>query len=366
METSNGGRPSLIRDGMAQPDISVIIPVRDGGSKFRRCLSTLAAVLPSSAEMIVVADGDKDDSWRVGEEFGAKVLRIPQPQGPARARNLGAQAAQGDILLFVDADVAIPPDAFRQIEAAFSKDSQLAAFFGSYDDEPAETNFLSQYKNLSHHYVHQRSREEASTFWAGCGAIRRQIFMELGGFNESYRKPCIEDIELGYRLKQVGYRILLSKKLQVKHLKRWDISGLLKSDFFDRALPWTELILRDHSFINDLNLRFSSRLSVILTYVLLATFIGGWWWSGFFAVASVSALSLFFINNPLYCFFFRKRGLWFMIRTIPWHWFYYFYSGLAFAIGLGRFLFSRHKSSKVSLSAARERLPDTAQSPECR
>jgi glycosyltransferase involved in cell wall biosynthesis len=351
---------------MAQPDISVIIPVRDGGSKFRRCLSTLAAVLPSSAEMIVVADGDKDDSWRVGEEFGAKVLRIPQPQGPARARNLGAQAAQGDILLFVDADVAIPPDAFRQIEAAFSKDSQLAAFFGSYDDEPAETNFLSQYKNLSHHYVHQRSREEASTFWAGCGAIRRQIFMELGGFNESYRKPCIEDIELGYRLKKAGYHIRLSKSLQVKHLKRWGIISLTKSDFFDRALPWTELILRDRQFVNDLNLRFSSRLSVMLTYGSLLALIGCLWWPGLFAVACVLILSLLIINIPVYRFFLQKRGLWFMIRTLPWHGFYYFYSGLAFAIGLGRSLLFRHRSLKPSLSAATKGLPDRAQFPECR
>lgn len=366
METSNGGRPSLIRDGMAQPDISVIIPVRDGGSNFRRCLSSLAETLPPPTEMIVVADGDTDGSWRVGEEFGAKVLRIPQPLGPARARNLGAQAAQGDIFFFVDADVVIPPDAFRQIEAAFSNDPQLAALFGSYDDEPGEDNFLSQYKNLIHHYVHQRSQEEASTFWAGCGAIRRQIFMELGGFDESYRKPSVEDIELGYRLKKAGYHIRLSKSLQVKHLKRWGIISLTKSDFFDRALPWTELILRDRQFVNDLNLRFSSRLSVMLTYGLLLALIGGSWWPGLFAVACLLILSLLIINIPVYRFFLQKRGLWFMIRTLPWHGFYYFYSGLAFAIGLGRFFFFRHKSSKVSLSAAPKGLSDTAQLPEWR
>lgn len=318
--------------------ISVIIPVRDGGSKFRKCLSSIAEVVPPSTELIVVADGDTDGSWRLGEAFGAKVLRIPNPQGPARARNLGAQNAQGDILFFIDADVVIPPDAVRQIEAAFNNDPQLIAIFGSYDEEPGESNFLSQYKNLFHHYVHQMSREEASTFWAGCGAIRRKVFLELGGFDESYRKPCIEDIELGYRLKQAGYRIRLSKKLQVKHLKHWDFIGLLKSDFFDRALPWTGLILRDRSLINDLNLRFSNRLSVILIYILLAALIVGWWWPHFFIVFGVLVLSLFIINNPLYKFFFNKRGFWFMIGTIPWHWFYYFYSGLAFAIGIGRFL----------------------------
>jgi glycosyltransferase involved in cell wall biosynthesis len=342
----------------------VIIPVRNGGSGFRKCLESVTKAASSSTEIIVVADGDTDGSWRVAEEFRTKVLKIAEPQGPARARNLGAQNAQGDILFFVDADVAIPSDALCQIEAAFTNDPQLVALFGSYDDEPAETNFLSQYKNLFHHFVHQISREEASTFWSGCGAIRRKVFLELGGFDETYRKPCIEDIELGYRLKKAGYRIRLSKKLQVKHLKRWKIIGLLKSDFFDRALPWTELILRDRSFINDLNLQFSSRLSVILTYVLLVALVGGWWWSGFLVIAGVLAILLLVINSSLYRFFSRKHGFWFMTQAIPWHWFYYLYSGLAFAIGLGRFFFLRHPSSKLTVSMAPKELSDTAQSRE--
>lgn len=366
METSNGGRSSLIRDGMAQPDISVIIPVRDGGPNFRKCLSSLTEALPPHTEIIVVEDGDTDGSWHFAEEFGAQVLRIPVPQGPAHARNLGAQSAQGDILFFIDADVVIAPDAISKVKSSFSNNPQLAALFGSYDDEPGEDNFLSQYKNLFHHYVHQISQEEATTFWSGCGAIRRKIFMELGGFNESYRKPSIEDIELGYRLKRAGYHIRLSKSLQVKHLKRWGIISLTKSDFFDRALPWTELILRDGQFVNDLNLRFSSRLSVMLTYAFLAALVGGCWWSGSFAAASAIALLLIIINMPVYGFFLHKRGFWFMIRTIPWHWFYYFYSGLAFAIGLGRSLLFRHRSQKPTLPPIPKGIPDTAQFPEWR
>ncbi len=346
--------------------LSVIIPVHNGGDSFRRCLSSIAAAVPPANEIIVVADGDTDGSWHFAEEFGAQVLRIPVPQGPAHARNFGAQSAQGDILFFIDADVVIAPDAISKVKSTFNNNPQLAALFGSYDDEPAEMNFLSQYKNLIHHYVHQMSREEASTFWAGCGAIRRQIFMEFGGFDESYRKPSIEDIELGYRLRKAGYHIRLSKCLQVKHLKRWGIISLTKSDFFDRALPWTELILRDRQFVNDLNLRFSSRLSVILTYGLLLALIGGLWWPGLFAVACVLILSLLIINAPVYCFFLQKRGLWFMIRTLPWHWFYYFYSGLAFAIGLGRSLLFRHRSPKPSLSAATKGYRDRGQFPECR
>ena len=95
-------------------------------------------------------------------------------------RNLCAQIAQGDLLFFFDADVIIPPDALRQIVVAFQHDPNLTAVFGSYDDMPFESNFLSQYKNLLHHYVHQTANEEASTFWTGCGAIRREIFFKIG------------------------------------------------------------------------------------------------------------------------------------------------------------------------------------------
>ena len=343
--------------------LSVILPVKDGGVNFRKCLQGVAQSTLSPTEIIVVADGQSDGSWHMGEALGAKVIQLPDTQGPAKARNAGARAAQGDILFFVDADVVLPPDAIRQVAEAFGHDPQLAALFGSYDDQPEEKNFLSQYKNLFHHYIHQMSQEEASTFWAGCGAIRRRVFLELGGFNEAYRKPCIEDIELGYRMKQAGHRIRLSKELQVKHLKRWNIRSLLKSDFFDRALPWTQLILRDRSFINDLNLRTSSRLGVMLTYGFLAALVGGYWWSGALAVAGALALFLIIIGMPVYQFFFRKRGFWFTIGTIPWHWFYYFYCGLAFAIGFSRFFFSRCKSTQAVSSPSPKRLPETAQFP---
>jgi GT2 family glycosyltransferase len=188
----------------------------------------LAASVTSYEETIVVADGDTDGSWSVAKEFGAQVLRIPTPQGPARARNLGAATAKGDILLFLDADVAVPQDAVGHIVAAFHDDPALAAVFGSYDDEPAETNFLSQYKNLFHHYVHQTAKDKASTFWTGCGAIRRQVFLQMGGFDEGYHHPCIEDIELGYRLKRADYSIRLLKQVKVKHLKRWSAMSLLR------------------------------------------------------------------------------------------------------------------------------------------
>ncbi len=334
--------------------ISVIIPVHKGGENFRRCLSSLAAAVPPPSEIIVVADGDADGSWLLAKEFGAQVLRTATRGGPAQARNLGARAARGALLFFVDADVTLPADAMSQVVAAFTGEPDLAAVFGSYDDEPAATNFLSQYKNLFHHYVHQTAREEASTFWGACGAIRREVFLALGGFDERYRWPSVEDIEFGYRLTRGGGKIRLRRTLQVKHLKRWGITSLLKADFHYRALPWTALILRERRLRDDLNLRLSSRVSVVLTYGLLVAGVSVWWWPESFVVVGVIILLLLALNAPLYRFFWRKRGLWFAVQTVPWHWLYYCYGGLAFACGLVASLLRDGSSMKTNAAGVRE------------
>lgn len=324
-----------------KPTVSVVVPLHNGGDKFRMCLLSLAACEPPPKEIIVVADGDSDGSWRLAERFSLQVLKMPERGGPARARNVGARTAVGDILFFVDADVTVSPDAISRIMVAFRDDPELATAFGSYDEEPFETNFLSQYKNLFHHYVHQTAREEASTFWGACGAIRREVFSAMGGFDESYRQPSIEDIELGYRLKKAGHRIRLLKELQVKHLKRWTISSLLKADFFRRALPWTNLILSGGRFIDDLNLSISSRASVASVYALLLCLFTCFWIPWALVPALLAVMILLTLNRDLYRFYHQRQGLSFAIKTIPWHWFYFFYSGLAFAIG-----FLRHKSRK--------------------
>lgn len=334
--------------------LSVIVPVYNGGENFRSCLASLYKARPSPDEIIVVADGDSDGSWRQAEAFGARVLRLPEPGGPARARNFGARQATGDILLFVDADVAVGEDIFSRVTADFRNEPGLAALIGSYDDEPGASNFLSQYKNLLHHYVHQTGREQASTFWGACGAIRREIFWALDGFNEVYRYPSIEDIELGYRLKRAGHRIKLCKELQVKHLKRWGIFSLLRSDFRDRALPWTRLILRDGRLINDLNLRLSSRVSVVLSYFLALSLAAVWWKLPVLVLAAMLALALFALNAPLYRFFQKKRGLFFMLSAIPWHWLYFLYSGLAFAVAGLIHTFSARESSTCGRQKAVE------------
>jgi GT2 family glycosyltransferase len=263
-------------------------------------------------------------------------MATPSRRGPAYARNLGAQQAEGEVLLFLDADVSAPPDIIGQVGAAFASEPGLSALFGSYDDAPAATDFPSQYRNLLHHYVHQTSQEEAFTFWTGCGAIRRQVFLDLGGFDEArYRAPSIEDIELGYRLAHAGHRVRLVKHIQVKHLKHWSRLEMVRCDFEQRALPWSRLILHHRRLANDLNIGWSSRLSVLAAGGLMASIAGAFFRPPFLALAGGFAIALIALNWRLYRFFAQARGTIFSVRAMPWHWLYFLTSGLAFCLALG-------------------------------
>jgi GT2 family glycosyltransferase len=257
------------------------------------------------------------------------------------ARNLGARRARGDILVFVDADVVVPPDFFSRIAALFGEAPELAAVIGSYDDTPEAPNFLSQYKNLLHHFIHQQSRADASTFWGACGAIRRSVFMELGGFDERIARPAMEDVELGHRLRQSGHRIRLVRSLQVTHLKTWSARSLLLTDVFARAVPWTELILRDRTLTNDLNLRVPYRISVALAVALVTSALAGLVHPSWFAATAAAGLGLLGLNLPVYRFFHAQRGPWFTIRAIGWHWLSYLYSGVGVVIGGLRYFTGR-------------------------
>jgi glycosyltransferase involved in cell wall biosynthesis len=258
-----------------QPDgskmISVIIPVYNSAATLPRCLEAVLSSNYAPYECIVVDDGSSDGSQEIARRYPVRVVESPKrAAGPADARNRGAELARGEYLFFIDADVIVPPDSLAKVAATFEKHTDVAAIFGSYDENPGDREFLSQYKNLVHHFVHQRGHEDASTFWSGCGAIRRERFCEIGGFDaKQYRRPSIEDIELGYRLKAAGHKILLQKDIQVTHLKRWSLGGLLKADISYRAVPWTLLILKDRNLPNDLNLQSSQRLTTLLVVMQL-------------------------------------------------------------------------------------------------
>ena len=326
---------------MKKPYLSIITPAYNALRTVRQSLEAVAGsdLARDEFELILVDDGSTDETSLVGAEYADKVVRLSgRPHGPAFARNRAAEVARGDVLVFVDADVVVAKGALRRLAARFRAEPEVMAVFGSYDDHPSDPGFVSQYRNLLHHHVHQRGRGEAQTFWAGLGAIRRTEFLAVGMFDEwHYAAPQIEDIELGRRVHLLGHRIVLDPDIQGTHLKRWTFRGTLFADFRHRGVPWMWLLLQEGTSASTgtLNVRTVEKVLTGLAAVALVMPLAALvfrnphflWLS--LAIAIVIALA----NLHFYRFLRRARGFVFALRALPLHLLYY--AGNAFSVVFG-------------------------------
>jgi GT2 family glycosyltransferase len=220
------------------PTLTAVIPATNDPPTLAACLAAIEAAADGPDEVVVATEGD----------------------GPAEARNAGAEQATGDVLVFVDADVLPHADAFTRIRGVFANDATLTAVFGSYDDTPADEGVVSTFRNLLHHHVHHEGAGPATTFWTGLGAVRREEFFAIGGFNDI---RYLEDVDLGMRLHDAGGRLLLDPLIQGTHLKRWTLQSMVWTDFAFRGLPWVHLLLQRRSPSDALNLGWRHRASAL-------------------------------------------------------------------------------------------------------
>jgi len=266
------------------PSLTAIIPATNEPATLHRCRAAIDAARAAPEEVIVVSE--------------------PSFAGPAASRNAGARDAAGDVLVFVDADVEVHNDAFGRIREAFESDPALVALFGSYDDAPSAPGVVSAFRNLLHHDVHQESAGPATAFWAGLGAVRREDFLRIGGFDaERYAVPSIEDIELGMRLSADGARIELMPEIQGTHLKHWSLWGMVRTDFAQRGVPWVGLIIESRGS-SALNLRMKHRLSALASVVGLGALA-----LGRPRISLGSAVVLVALNRRFYGLLVRRRGI---------------------------------------------------------
>lgn len=322
---------------MPRPTLTVIVPFFNAPQNLARCLEGLRSST-QEFELLLADDASTDPSVREMAQKAGRVVRLEVNGGPGAARNAAAQVAEGDVLVFIDSDVVVQPDTLEKIARAFEADPTLGSLFGSYDDDPAHRSWVSTYRNLLHHHTHQVAPRQASTFWAGCGAIRRDLFLALGGYDtDLFTRPSIEDIELGMRMRAAGERIEVHPDIQCKHLKHWRFVEMIRVDVFQRAIPWGHLLLERAEGEAVLNVSADQKLSVAFAY--LAPLLGmalpwvlplelgpaGAW----IAAPLLCVLGILVLNRRFYGTLLRARGLPFAVFGAALHYLYFLYCGFA-------------------------------------
>lgn len=286
---------------------SVIVPATDPRPTLPRCVAGIRAALGPGDELIVVTEA-------------------PHP-GAAAARNRGATEAGNEILVFVDADVEIAADALGRLRSRFAGDPQLVAVFGSYDDEPEERDVVSTFRNLLHHHVHHSAAGTIDSFWSGLGGVRRDAFDAAGGFDVAI-PTSIEDIEFGARLHRYAGRIELDPTIQGKHLKRWSLGSMVRTDLRLRGVPWVRLALRGRATTHGLNLAWRHRLSAASCVVMVVSVCGR---RPRTAAASLGALGL--LNHRFYRLL-ARRGPRYAVSGVCLHVLHHLTSAVALLVGI--------------------------------
>jgi hypothetical protein len=271
------------------PRLAVIVPATDSPAPLSACRAALEAARAPTDELVVVD-------------------RAPGA-GAGAARNHGVAGTDAEIVVFVDSDVVVHPDALESIRSRFAADPGLVALFGCYDDDPAERDVVSTFRNLLHHHVHREAVGPVDSFWSGLGAVRRSAFDAVGGFREI---RAVEDIELGARLGTLG-RIELDDAIQGKHLKRWTLRSMVHTDFFLRGVPWAEMALDGSATRRGLNLGWRHRLSAATAVVATARLLRGRPASAGAALAALGALNAGFYR------LLAARGPRYLLAGVPLH-----------------------------------------------
>ncbi len=308
---------------MANPEISVIIPVKNGGMIFEKCLLKIRQSQGASHEIIVVDDGSTDDSVEIAQRHSCRLVSLPDSSGPSHARNTGAKIASGDVLFFIDSDIIIPRDTLRKISGIF-RESGTDAMTGVLAEGIPYDNFSSQYKNLWMRYSYLNMPEKVALFYTSVAAIRREIFLKVGGFDTGYSMPSVEDTDFGRKLEAMGFSVHLRRSLEVEHHKHYSLPALIKTDCY-RSSSMVKLAMRDglKNFFkggNRTSVRTSFIVGVLVYSFALICIPAG------FALPSVKSSCLFLsaifiitavLLNSHYLYWLKKqKGGWFFLKSL--------------------------------------------------
>jgi GT2 family glycosyltransferase len=221
--------------------VRFVVPAYRPGRDLASCLDAIRSSDHGGCPVLVAFDGPPlEAERRVCERYGADVYIAPGVRGPGPTRNSGVGATTEELLFFLDADVQIMPSGPSRALATL-REQDAAAVVGTYTPLTTARGRLTRLKNLQHSWAHRSNSGPVASLWAGCALVRRDAFVDVGGFDETLR--YCEDIELGARLTRRGFRVIFDPGVEAMHLKRYTMRSWMRNEVVERAAPWTSLLL---------------------------------------------------------------------------------------------------------------------------
>ncbi len=229
----------------ATPRVSVVMPVYNAEATLAECLTRLCNSTAGNFEIVLVDDGSTDQTRAIAANFPVRIVPTAGRVGPAAARNLGARVAEGDIVFFIDSDVMVRPDSIARVVDSLLR-TDVDGVVGVQAASMRHRDLVSQYKNIWMRWTYVRQTGDVPLFYTTAAAIRREAFLRAGGFDPGYANPNVEDTAFGQKLARLGIRIRVEPELEVEHVKRYSLLGLLRTDFM-RAVSLARLKLRQRN-----------------------------------------------------------------------------------------------------------------------
>jgi glycosyltransferase involved in cell wall biosynthesis len=306
---------------VSSPLVSVVIPVRNGSATLSACLRSIGRSSYRNIEVIVVDDHSTDNTAEIAAGYRCTLIPAGSGTGANNARNIGAAAAAGELIIFLDADIVIRRETILEIVETL-EDESIDAVVGIYTARHRHESFVSQYKNLWVRYSYIKSPPAIDWLFGSISGIRRPSFEKLGGFNvDLLARHGHDDIELGKRLSRANLNIVLNMDLEVEHLKHYTLGSFVRNEFH-RSLGFSQLAVQygetaqsfRSGFVNVYpSFVISTVLSVLLIVLGCAELTGmlpAWLFP--------AALAVYFLLNIRFLNYLEQvRGLFAMLIMVP-------------------------------------------------